>query len=235
MKKFRQIMLVLLLFTGGYSATVPVANAQVYELGKAIVGGLGRLLGISSKTAKNAAMIKVVKEILQGTGAMDKKLAGLNEICGGMNNDIDSLWRATNTYYNDLKLLSGGVQEYRDMLNFIGHTRDIQGYCGAAINLTSRSKYLTLAEYEYVLNNAVSIQEYSFNHLKKLYSLVSQNGTLKMSDYERLQMLKELSDEQAKVLGSARNLVVYVKRAELRHENRVKDDAFRESFLNMRL
>ena len=180
-------------------------------------------------------MIKVVKEILQGTGAMDKKLAGLNEICGGMNNDIDSLWRATNTYYNDLKLLSGGVQDYRDMLNFIGHTRDIQGYCGAAINLTSRSKYLTLAEYEYVLNNAVSIQEYSFNHLKKLYSLVSQNGTLKMSDYERLQMLKELSDEQAKVLGSARNLVVYVKRAELRHENRVKDAAFRESFLNMRL
>ena len=91
MKKFRQIMLVLLLFTGGYSATVPVANAQVYEVGKAIVGGLGRLLGISSKTAKNAAMIKVVKEILQGTGAMDKKLAGLNEICGGMNNDIDRL------------------------------------------------------------------------------------------------------------------------------------------------
>ena len=215
--------------------TAPMVNAQLVEGGSMVVKGLGKLLGVSSKTAKNAAMIKVVKEILQGTGAMDKKLAGLNEVCGGMNEDIGKLWQATNTYYNDLKLLSDGVQNYRDMLNFIGHTRDIQGYCGAAINLTSRSKYMTLAEYEYVLNSAVSIQEYSFNHLKKLYRLVSQSGTLKMSDYERLQMLKELADEQAKVLGSARSLVVYVKRAELRHENRVKDAAFRESFLNMRL
>lgn len=235
MKKFRRILLVLLMFTGGYSMTAPMVNAQLVEVGSMVVKGLGKLLGVSSKTAKNAAMIKVVKEILQGTGAMDKKLAGLNEVCGGMNEDIGKLWQATNTYYNDLKLLSDGVQNYRDMLNFIGHTRDIQGYCGAAINLTSRSKYMTLAEYEYVLNSAVSIQEYSFNHLKKLYRLVSQSGTLKMSDYERLQMLKELADEQAKVLGSARSLVVYVKRAELRHENRVKDAAFRESFLNMRL
>lgn len=235
MKKFRQIMLVMLLFTGGYSATVPVANAQAYEVGKAIVTGLGRLLGISSKTAKNAAMIKVVKEILAGTGKMDSKLKDLNAVCGGMNLGIDSLWKATNNYYNDLKKLSDGVQGYRDMLNFIGYTRDIQGYCGAAINLTSRSRYLTLSDYEHVLNSAVSIQEYSLTHLKKLYDLVSKSGELKMNDYERLKMLQELSDEQAKVLSSARSLVVYVKRAEIRYESKAKDDVFRESFLNMRL
>lgn len=235
MKKFRQIMLVLLMFTGGYSITAPVANAQIVEIGAAVVKGLGKLIGATEKVAKNAAMLKVVKEILSGTGKLDDKLKDLNGVCGPMREDMGNLWNATNTFYNDLKLISDGVQGYRDLLNFIGHTRDIQGYCGAAISLTSRSKYMTLEEYEYIFNCAVSIQEYSFNHLKKLYSLVSESGTLKMNDYERLKMLRELSDEQSKILASAKNLVVYVKKAEMRHEDKIKDDAFRESFLNMRL
>lgn len=235
MKKIRKFMLVLLLMTGGFSVTAPMVHAQAGVVAGWVLKGLGRLVGLGGEAAKYTAIAKTVSKILDGTGKMDAKLGELGKICGVMGNGMDSLWRATNTYYNDLKVLSDGVAGYRDLLNFVGHTRDIQGYTGAAINLTARSQYLTLKEYEYVMTSAVSIQEYTFDHLKKLYDIVSVNGGLKMNDYERLQMLKQLSDEQAKILTSARNLVVYVKRAEMRHVDKAKDDAFRESFLNMRL
>lgn len=234
MKKFRRIMLVLLMVTGGYTVTAPVVNAGIVSAGAAIVKGLGKLIKISEKTAKNAAMLKVVKEILDGTGKLDDKLKDLNGVCGPMREDMGNLWNATNTFYNDLKVLSREVQGYRDMLNFVGSTRDIQGYCGAAINLTSRNQYLSLADYEYILRTAVGIQEYSLNHLQDLYRLLTKDNALKMNDFERMRVLKELSDEQEEVLKASKNLVVYVKQLELKNKSKAEDDAFRKSFLNMR-
>lgn len=230
MKTLRKIVLIVLMAAGGYSAVIPNANGQVTTL----VAGLGKIVGLMEKGANSAAILATTKAILSGTGEMDSKLLGLKDVSHLMSNDLSNMWKATDEFYKDLRKLSEGAEAYRDMLRFFENTRSVYGYCGSAITLASRSNTLTLQEYEYILRHAVEIQEYVQNRLERIYRLVSSNS-VSMNDYERMQLLNQLANEQMVSVRDARMLVARVKGMELVHEQKANDLQFRESFLNLRL
>ncbi|MBR8759037.1 hypothetical protein [Porphyromonas levii] len=228
---FRRVTLLVLIFIGGYSVVVPNAHAfavgaiieGAFKLGEKIIGG-----------AKTASTLAVVKQILDGTGKLDAKLGGLKDLSKGMSNDIAGLWKATDQFYKDLKKISQGVETYRDMLRLADNTRAVYGYCGSAVLLSARSPYLTLDEHEYVLTRSVEIQEYVQKRIQNMLDLVT-SSEVSMNDYERMQLLGQIADEQQRAVVSSRSLVAKVKGLELRHQQKAKDRAFRDSFLNMKL
>lgn len=230
MKSIRKFALIGLLTLGAYSACVPPAYCQV----DLIFSVASKIFDIGGKVGKSAAILTTVNNILKGTDKLDDKLGSLKGISSSMSGNLSDLWKTTDKFYKDLKKISQGVSKYKDMLRFVENTRAVYGYCGSAITLSARSNTLTLTEHEYIIRNSVEIQEYVQQRIGKLLNLISSDQ-VSMNDYERMQLLNQIADDQMRAVRAARALVARVKGMELRHDLQVKDQAFREDFLNMKL